>query len=113
MQFDHRPEEQKIAHVGWFAWRADKEGLELELKKCDVVCANCHAIRTKSRSQPNDNKQRENLSRAMKRSMKEVQNRPDVREKKSKSQSIAMKAFHEQRRAAGIPWKGAKKSSGN
>jgi hypothetical protein len=45
LQFDHRPGTVKIRdiksgqHLGWAA-------LMVEIEKCDVVCANCHAIRT-------------------------------------------------------------------
>jgi hypothetical protein len=53
MDFDHRPEEVKTFGV------ADKGGrkatpkniatVEKEIAKCDLVCANCHRIRTKGR----------------------------------------------------------------
>jgi hypothetical protein len=45
LEFDHRPDTVKIRdiksgqHFGWVA-------LQAEIEKCDVVCANCHAIRT-------------------------------------------------------------------
>lgn len=45
LDFDHRPGEVKIRdiksgqHLGW-------EALMVEIRKCDVVCANCHRIRT-------------------------------------------------------------------
>jgi hypothetical protein len=105
MQLDHRPGETKITPIGNFIWRTDEEGFQNEVSKCDVICGNCHAIRTGKRGQRASALQRKNLSIAMKR----VQNRPDVREKKSTSQSIAMKAFHAQRKAAGIPWHGSRK----
>lgn len=48
LQFDHRPGEEKVHEVsnmrghGWpKVWA--------EIEKCDVVCANCHAIRTEAR----------------------------------------------------------------
>jgi hypothetical protein len=47
LQFDHRPDEDKSFDVsskqGWTA-------TEQEIAKCDVVCANCHAVRTYTRS---------------------------------------------------------------
>ena len=47
LDFDHRdPKEKKftisdLARVGW-----SLKFLNEEIKKCDVVCANCHRIRT-------------------------------------------------------------------
>lgn len=51
MDFDHRPGTEKIACVGTmvahgWAW----EKIEAEIAKCDLVCSNCHRIRTKRRS---------------------------------------------------------------
>jgi hypothetical protein len=51
MQWDHRPGEIKLfrlaraasAHIKW-------EKVEAEIKKCDLVCGNCHALRTLSRN---------------------------------------------------------------
>jgi hypothetical protein len=48
LEFDHRPDEVKLFEVG----KADLYGWEMilaEIKKCDVVCANCHRIRTVKR----------------------------------------------------------------
>jgi hypothetical protein len=48
LDFDHRPGTEKVrdiksgAHLGWKALLA-------EIDKCDVVCANCHRIRTANR----------------------------------------------------------------
>ena len=44
LQFDHRPGEVKIHNVA--GWPGDLASMILEMDKCDVVCANCHAIRT-------------------------------------------------------------------
>jgi hypothetical protein len=50
MDFDHRPGEvktidpAKIVKRGWSRARIDKE-----LSSCDVVCSNCHRIRTHNR----------------------------------------------------------------
>lgn len=47
MDFDHRKGEEKINNVarlvrdGW-----SKEKILLEIDKCDLICANCHRIRT-------------------------------------------------------------------
>ena len=49
MQFDHRPGENKRGNVGDLAHRMSKRLVLDEIKKCDLVCANCHAIRTVNR----------------------------------------------------------------
>jgi len=49
MDFDHVPERgAKVFHLG----RADRslKSIEEELAKCDIVCANCHRMRTWNRS---------------------------------------------------------------
>lgn len=48
LDFDHRPGQQKsftISEVAGRKW----ETIIAELAKCDVVCANCHRVRTASR----------------------------------------------------------------
>lgn len=51
LDFDHKPGEEKIdsptriLHI--YSW----EKAIIEIKKCDVVCANCHRIRTYTRNQ--------------------------------------------------------------
>ena len=45
LQFDHLPQFEKIDHVSKLACKSKKLMLE-EVEKCEVVCANCHAIRT-------------------------------------------------------------------
>jgi hypothetical protein len=50
LDLDHRPEEAKLFALsrGWaYSW--DKVIAEAE--KCDVVCANCHRVRTADRRQ--------------------------------------------------------------
>ena len=49
MDFDHRPGEIKEFNIG----RADTIPIPIRLKeiaKCDLVCANCHRLRTFNRS---------------------------------------------------------------
>lgn len=48
MQFDHRDSQTKSFNIGNSESRT-LEAIQLEAEKCDVVCANCHAIRTASR----------------------------------------------------------------
>lgn len=50
MDWDHRPEESKLYEIGAmvggrYAW----ELIQTEIAKCDLVCANCHRVRTKHR----------------------------------------------------------------
>ena len=48
MDWDHRPGEVKTAEVG--ALRSGSlERMLAEIAKCDLVCANCHRIRTRAR----------------------------------------------------------------
>jgi len=51
MQFDHRNPDTKEFIISKLAW-AGKTLVEIEeeINKCDLVCANCHAIRTYSRA---------------------------------------------------------------
>lgn len=51
LQFDHRPDEVKVHNVA--GWPYDVASMLVEMDKCDVVCANCHAVRTAlRRTQP-------------------------------------------------------------
>lgn len=50
MQFDHREPSDKKFEIGrniYMPWAS----LEKEMAKCDLVCANCHAVRTHSRKE--------------------------------------------------------------
>ena len=47
MDFDHRPDTDKIADVSvGVSKRWSKEKLLVEIAKCDLVCSNCHRMRT-------------------------------------------------------------------
>ena len=48
MEWDHRPGTVKLYEVSMMAGRSTKLILE-EIAKCDLVCANDHAIRTRAR----------------------------------------------------------------
>lgn len=49
LQFDHlRDKKYNIAHL---MHRAPWKTVLKEIEKCEIVCANCHAIRTQTRSQ--------------------------------------------------------------
>lgn len=49
MDFDHRPGEIKVADVARLATGGSEARLYAEIAKCDVVCSNCHRLRTKRR----------------------------------------------------------------
>jgi hypothetical protein len=52
LEFDHLPGTRKIDTVARLATtrpRSPIDGLLAEIAKCEVVCANCHAIRTAGR----------------------------------------------------------------
>lgn len=49
--FDHLPGTVKVANVSILITRGSMEKILEEIEKCEVVCANCHAIRTKGRGQ--------------------------------------------------------------
>ena len=49
LEFDHLPSNKKL--FGISGNRVGIARLKEEIKKCDVVCANCHRIRTVERRQ--------------------------------------------------------------
>ncbi|HEY6957265.1 MAG TPA: hypothetical protein VI814_00395 [Candidatus Limnocylindria bacterium] len=51
MQWDHKPGFEKVGDVSQAFWGRTREEVVAEIAKCDLVCANCHAIRTFTRSE--------------------------------------------------------------
>jgi transposase len=51
LEFDHLPQYEKLGIVTNIARRHSWEKALEEVKKCDIVCANCHNIRTWNRQQ--------------------------------------------------------------
>jgi hypothetical protein len=49
MQWDHLPGTEKAAEVSNLLRRLCKRRVLEEIAKCELVCANCHAVRTVSR----------------------------------------------------------------
>jgi len=50
MDFDHRNYEEKEYDLGsMFSHHYGRELIEKELMKCDLVCSNCHRIRTRDK----------------------------------------------------------------
>jgi hypothetical protein len=47
LQFHHRDRSQKAFNIsGWIRNGVSLEALQQEIAKCDVLCANCHAVET-------------------------------------------------------------------
>jgi hypothetical protein len=53
LEFDHRPEFKKFGVVSRILKKYGAEKAWEEVAKCDVVCSNCHKLRTHSRQYPN------------------------------------------------------------
>ena len=51
LEFDHRENEEKLFDISDRMTSGTIESLRAEIAKCDVVCANCHRIRTITRKQ--------------------------------------------------------------
>lgn len=51
LEFDHLPGTKKIGKVSNLASSRTLDRVKEEIAKCEVVCANCHAIRTAQRGQ--------------------------------------------------------------
>jgi len=49
LEFDHLPENVKRETVGSMLFRSSWKAIMREVDKCEVVCANCHRIRTYNR----------------------------------------------------------------
>ena len=49
MDFDHRDGTDKVGNVSRLVTEVSWETLQKELDKCDLVCSNCHRIRTYER----------------------------------------------------------------
>jgi hypothetical protein len=52
MDFDHRPDETKTGTISRIVnnWKVSEAYLREEMAKCDLVCANCHRVRTQIRA---------------------------------------------------------------
>jgi hypothetical protein len=49
MDWDHRESTEKRYGVAYAAWSRGQKTILEEIKKCDLVCANCHRERTHQR----------------------------------------------------------------
>ncbi len=50
MQWDHRAREDKLGDISADFWHRSRDDVLAEIAKCDLVCTNCHAMRTFARS---------------------------------------------------------------
>lgn len=46
MDFDHRDKLSKITDVSQMVYKLPKHKILAEIAKCDLICANCHRLRT-------------------------------------------------------------------
>lgn len=53
MHWDHLPEFHKVGEISSMVSSRKREEIMEELKKCELVCANCHVLRTVVRSRRN------------------------------------------------------------
>lgn len=49
LDFDHRNNEKKVDCIGFMVYYASLGAIKEEIQKCDLLCANCHSIRTHKR----------------------------------------------------------------
>ena len=49
MEFDHLPQFKKEVNISRLCHDGNVGRLRVELKKCQLVCANCHRVRTRLR----------------------------------------------------------------
>ena len=50
MHWDHLPDFDKVGEIGTMLTSRRREVIIEELKKCELVCANCHVMRTVNRA---------------------------------------------------------------
>ena len=51
MQWDHRPDTVKLFEISAAFGEWTREAVLAEIAKCDLVCTNCHIIRTFTRAE--------------------------------------------------------------
>ena len=63
MEFDHLPQFKKRFEVGHWA-QYSRKAIHAEIAKCEVVCSNCHRVRTWVRHHPEDAWMRDRIDRS-------------------------------------------------
>jgi len=91
LQFDHRDPSKKHMNVSdmigrGYAWKK----IVIEIEKCDVVCANCHAERTFR-------------TRGRKKAKAPGGNRPEPSTEKERDEQILQETLEEMRSRLGLP----------
>ncbi len=51
MHWDHLPSFKKVMNLARLMTQVDRATMLAEIEKCELVCANCHAVRTWQRAQ--------------------------------------------------------------
>ena len=54
MHWDHLPQFEKVGEISVMVGSRSREAILEELKKCELVCANCHVMRTVRRATKRD-----------------------------------------------------------
>ena len=73
MDFDHLDDTQKSFELNQARWRKWEE-IEKEINKCELVCANCHRLRTFNRKQFIKSAQKGGLMASIKAKRKSAEN---------------------------------------
>lgn len=50
MDWDHSPDSKKLDGIANMVAKGHRKQAEAEIKKCELVCSNCHRLRTSSRT---------------------------------------------------------------
>lgn len=76
MQYDHVPGRgDKVGNIARLVRSGDEEALLQEIAKCDVVCSNCHAVRSHIRGKSLETRHRMSISQAKKWASTEMKER--------------------------------------
>ena len=89
MDFDHKHDAVKAYNIGsMFAHHYSRELIQTELDKCELVCSNCHRIRTRDRRKGSGMQHQLNVADSRKLSGIRRDGAPDRRHKRTRTQDI-------------------------